>query len=82
MCFQLAEALQVSTQATATLHLQQKLREDSQLRVEELEESLLEKEQELQGLQTLVNKLQGEVQPPVIFQFIPSASAGLGVIVD
>uniref|UniRef100_A0A671VT44 Myosin tail domain-containing protein n=2 Tax=Sparus aurata TaxID=8175 RepID=A0A671VT44_SPAAU len=63
---ELAEALQVSTQATATLHLQQKLREDSQLRVEELEESLLEKEQELQGLQTLVNKLQGEVSGKLI----------------
>ncbi|XP_073334758.1 uncharacterized protein [Pagrus major] len=58
---ELGEALQVSTQATAALHLQQKLREDSQLRVEELEESLLEKEQELLILQTLVNKLQGEV---------------------
>ncbi|KAM8743835.1 uncharacterized protein AB9X84_018043 isoform 2-T2 [Acanthopagrus schlegelii] len=63
---ELAEALQVSTQAAATLHLQQKLREDSQLRVEELEESLLEKEQELQGLQTLVNKLQGEVSGKLI----------------
>lgn len=65
MCLQLGEALQVSTQAAAELSLQQKLREDDKLRVEELEESLLEKEQELQRLQTLVSKLQGEVSPPV-----------------
>ncbi len=63
VCFQLSEALQVSTQASAELNLQQKLREDGQLRVEELEESLLEKEQELQRLQTLVARLQGEVFP-------------------
>ncbi|XP_031133399.1 cingulin-like protein 1 [Sander lucioperca] len=58
---ELAEALQVSTQATAELSLQQKLRDDGQLRVEELEEALLEKEQELQRLQLLVSRLQGEV---------------------
>lgn len=34
------------------------------MRVEELEESLLEKDQEVQRLQALVNKLQGEVCPP------------------
>ncbi|XP_039636356.1 uncharacterized protein LOC120545814 isoform X1 [Perca fluviatilis] len=63
---ELAEALQVSTQATAELSLQQKLREDGQLRVEELEESLLEKEQELQRLQLLVSRLQGEVSGKLI----------------
>ncbi|XP_051267924.1 cingulin-like protein 1 isoform X2 [Dicentrarchus labrax] len=63
---ELGEALQVSTQATAELNLQQKLREDSTLRVEELEESLLEKEQELQRLQALVNRLQGEVSGKLI----------------
>lgn len=63
---ELEEALQASTQATAELNLQQKLREDSQLREEELEESLLEKEQELQRLQALVSKLQGEVSGKLI----------------
>lgn len=58
---QLSEALQVSTQATAEINLQKKLREDAQLRVEELEESLLEKDQELQRHQVLVSRLQGEV---------------------
>lgn len=58
---QLSEALQVSTQATAEINLQKKLREDAQLRVEELEESLLEKDQELQRHQILVSRLQGEV---------------------
>lgn len=61
MCLQLGDALQVSTQATVELKLQQKLREDDQLRVEELEESLLEKNQELQKLYALVSRLQGEV---------------------
>ncbi|XP_070707122.1 cingulin-like protein 1 [Pempheris klunzingeri] len=63
---ELGEALQMSTQAAAELNLQQKLREDSQLRVEELEESLLEKEQELQRLQALVSRLQGEVSGKLI----------------
>lgn len=63
MCFQLSEALQVSTQSAAQMSLQQKLREDAQLRVEELEESLLEKDQELLRLQDLVGRLQGEVFP-------------------
>ncbi|KAF3702328.1 Cingulin-like protein 1 Junction-associated coiled-coil protein Paracingulin [Channa argus] len=62
---ELAEALQTSTQASVEMSLQQKLREDSQLRVEELEESLLEKDQEIQRLQALVNRLQGEVFPSV-----------------
>ncbi|XP_074547251.1 uncharacterized protein LOC141805912 isoform X2 [Halichoeres trimaculatus] len=63
---ELAEAQLVSTQATAELNLQQKLREDAHLRVEELEESLLEKEQEQMKLQVLVNKLQGEVSGKLI----------------
>lgn len=63
--FQLAEALQISTQATTELSLQQKLRDDAQMRVDELEESLLEKDQELQRLQALVSRLQGEVFLPV-----------------
>lgn len=65
MCFQLAEALQASTQAAAELNLQQKLREDTKMRVDELEESLLEKDQELQKQQALVSRLQGEVCSPV-----------------
>lgn len=60
---QLGDALQASTQASAELSLQQKLRDDSQQRVDELEESLLEKEQEVQRLQALVSRLQGEVRP-------------------
>ncbi|KAM7393296.1 hypothetical protein PAMA_008104 [Pampus argenteus] len=63
---ELGEALQASTQSAAEMNLQQKLREDAQLRVEELEESLLEKDQELQRLQTLVGKLQGEVSGKLI----------------
>lgn len=51
----------MSSQAQAELSLQQKLREDSELRLEEMEESLLEKEQELQKQQLLINRLQGEV---------------------
>lgn len=51
----------MSTQSSAEINLQQKLRDDAQLRVEELEESVLEKDQELQRLQALVSKLQGEV---------------------
>ena len=63
MCvlLQLAEALQASTQAGAELSLQQKLRDDAQMRVEELEESLMEKDQELQRLQGVVTRLQGDV---------------------
>lgn len=83
MCFQLADALQASTQAAAELSLQQKLREDSELRVEELEESLLEKEQEVQRQQDLVSRLQGEVliQDLSLSQRkLPSASAASGLI--
>uniref|UniRef100_A0A3P9C929 Uncharacterized LOC101478526 n=1 Tax=Maylandia zebra TaxID=106582 RepID=A0A3P9C929_9CICH len=58
---ELGEAMAASTQANAEMNLQQKLREDAQMRLDELEESLLEKEQEVQKLQTLVTKLQGEV---------------------
>lgn len=60
-CFQLSEALKASTQNSAELNLHLKLREDAQMRVEELEEALLEKDQEVQKLQQLVSKLQGEV---------------------
>ncbi|XP_068430309.1 cingulin [Clinocottus analis] len=63
---ELSDSLLASTQATAELSLQQKLRADSQLRVEELEESLLEKEQELLRLQILVDRLQGEVSGKLI----------------
>uniref|UniRef100_A0AAY4EH32 Myosin tail domain-containing protein n=1 Tax=Denticeps clupeoides TaxID=299321 RepID=A0AAY4EH32_9TELE len=58
---ELAEALQSYSQCNAELNLQQKLRADSQHRVEELEESLLEKDQELQRLQQITHRLQGEV---------------------
>ncbi|XP_077594033.1 uncharacterized protein LOC144210937 isoform X2 [Stigmatopora nigra] len=63
---ELAEALQNSTQSTAELNLQQKLRQDAQLRMEELEESLLEKEQELQRHQALIIRLQGDVSGKLI----------------
>ncbi|KAM9323045.1 uncharacterized protein KZ484_021129 [Pholidichthys leucotaenia] len=63
---ELSEAVAVSTQAAAEANLQQKLREDAQMRVNELEESLLEKDQELQKLQLLVNRLQGEVSGRLI----------------
>ncbi|KAM6903058.1 uncharacterized protein FYW49_016566 [Xenentodon cancila] len=63
---ELSEALQTSLQATAELNLQQKLREDAQLRLEELEESLLEKDQEMMRLQALVSRLQGEVSGKLI----------------
>lgn len=58
---ELSDALQESNQARTELSLQQKLRADAQLRVEELEESLLEKDQELLRLTQIVNRLQGEV---------------------
>ncbi|XP_030599132.1 uncharacterized protein LOC115789761 [Archocentrus centrarchus] len=63
---ELGEALAASTQANAEMSLQQKLREDAQMRVDELEESLLEKDQEVQKLQALVSKLQGEVSGKLI----------------
>lgn len=61
LCLQLSEALQASSQTQAELNLQQKLRQDSELRMEEMEESLMEKEQELQRQQNLISRLQGEV---------------------
>ncbi|RXN24627.1 cingulin 1 isoform X1 [Labeo rohita] len=58
---ELADALQEGNQARAELSLQQKLRAEVQLRVEELEESVLEKDQELLRLTQIVSRLQGEV---------------------
>ncbi|XP_062409976.1 cingulin isoform X3 [Sardina pilchardus] len=58
---ELSDALLSSSQAGADLSLQQKLRADAQLRVEELEESLLEKDQEMFRLQEIISRLQGEV---------------------
>ncbi|XP_051961830.1 cingulin-like [Xyrauchen texanus] len=58
---ELSDALQESNRARAELSLQQKLRADAQLRVEELEESVLEKDQELLRLTQIVSRLQGEV---------------------
>lgn len=61
----------MSSQAQAELSLQQKLREDSELRLEELEESLLEKEQELQRQHALIGRLQGEVLVPRCHEYHP-----------
>ncbi|XP_058614743.1 cingulin-like protein 1 isoform X1 [Onychostoma macrolepis] len=58
---ELADALQEGNQARVELSLQQKLRADAHLRVEELEESVLEKDQELVRLTQIVCRLQGEV---------------------
>ncbi|XP_060747509.1 cingulin-like protein 1 isoform X3 [Tachysurus vachellii] len=58
---ELSEALQQASQSSTELSLQQKLRVDAQLRVEELEECVLEKDQELMRLQQIVSRLQGEV---------------------
>ncbi|XP_067280139.1 myosin heavy chain, embryonic smooth muscle isoform-like isoform X3 [Pseudorasbora parva] len=58
---ELSDALQEANQARSELSLQQKLRADAQLRVEELEESVLEKDQELLRLTQIVCRLQGEV---------------------
>ncbi|XP_042158689.1 cingulin-like protein 1 isoform X1 [Oncorhynchus tshawytscha] len=63
---ELEEALQKATQATAELSLQQKLRDDALLRVEEMEESLLERGQELQIAQQTVSRLQGQVSDKLI----------------
>ncbi|KAJ0057634.1 hypothetical protein NL108_011575 [Boleophthalmus pectinirostris] len=63
---ELAEALQMASQSTAERNLQMKLREDTQLRVDELEESLLAKQQEIDKLQILVTKLQGEVSGKLV----------------
>lgn len=51
----------MASQAAVERNLQVKLREDTQQRVDELEEQLLSKEQEIDKLQILVTKLQGEV---------------------
>ena len=59
---QLGDAILLSSQTGAELNLQQKLRQDAQLRLEELEETLLEKDQELQRLQAIVVRQQGEVR--------------------
>ncbi|XP_017348715.1 cingulin-like protein 1 isoform X2 [Ictalurus punctatus] len=58
---ELSEALQQASQVSSELSLQQKLRVDTQLRVEELEECVLEKEQEIISLKQIVSRLQGEV---------------------
>ncbi|XP_072518289.1 uncharacterized protein [Salminus brasiliensis] len=63
---ELAEALQQAAQANTELSLQQKLRMDTQLRVEELEESVLEKDQEVLRLQQIINRLQGEVSDKLL----------------
>ncbi|KAM4533179.1 uncharacterized protein V3H82_026776 [Fundulus diaphanus] len=63
---ELSEALKMSTQNSAELSLQQKLRQDAQDRVEELEETLLEKDQECQRLNQLVEKLNAEVTGKLI----------------
>ncbi|KAG9354089.1 hypothetical protein JZ751_012213 [Albula glossodonta] len=63
---ELAAALQASTQSTAELSLQQKLKNEAEARLEELEESLLEKNQELHLVQQTVSRLQGEVSGKLI----------------
>ncbi|KAK1803739.1 hypothetical protein P4O66_021142, partial [Electrophorus voltai] len=63
---ELAEVLQQSSQASAELNLQQKLRMDTQMRVEELEESMMEKDQEVLRLQQLTSRLQGEVSDKLL----------------
>ncbi|TSK72055.1 Cingulin-like protein 1 [Bagarius yarrelli] len=63
---ELAEALQQASQSSAELSLQQKLRVDAQMRVEELEECVLEKDQELMRLQQIVSRLQGEVSDKLL----------------
>uniref|UniRef100_A0AAR2JNK5 Myosin tail domain-containing protein n=1 Tax=Pygocentrus nattereri TaxID=42514 RepID=A0AAR2JNK5_PYGNA len=63
---ELAEALQQASQASTELSLQQKLRMDAQMRVEELEESILEKDQEVLRLQQIVSRLQGEVSDKLL----------------
>ncbi|XP_071029943.1 cingulin-like protein 1 isoform X1 [Oncorhynchus clarkii lewisi] len=63
---ELAEAQQRATQASAELSLHQKLRDGDQLRVKELEETILEKGQELQRAQQTVSRLQGQVSGKLI----------------
>uniref|UniRef100_A0A8C6UY18 Myosin tail domain-containing protein n=1 Tax=Neogobius melanostomus TaxID=47308 RepID=A0A8C6UY18_9GOBI len=63
---ELNEALQVAAQASSERNLQVKLREDTQIRVDELEEGLLAKQQEIDKLQILVTRLQGEVSGKLV----------------
>ncbi|XP_064833350.1 cingulin-like isoform X1 [Oncorhynchus masou masou] len=63
---ELGEAQQRATQASAELSLYQKLRDGDQLRVKELEETILEKGQELQRAQQTVSRLQGQVSGKLI----------------
>ncbi|XP_072310781.1 uncharacterized protein [Eucyclogobius newberryi] len=63
---ELTEALQMASEASGERNLHMKLREDAQLRVEELEENLLNKEQEMDKLHILVTKLQGEVSGKLV----------------
>lgn len=59
---QLQEARQVRSQVTAETSLLEKLKREAEGRVEELEETLMEKNLELQKLHQTVNRLQGEVR--------------------
>ncbi|XP_013994438.2 cingulin-like protein 1 isoform X1 [Salmo salar] len=63
---ELGEAQQRATQAIAELSLHQKLRDGDQLRVKELEETILEKGLELQRAQQSVRSLQGQVSGKLI----------------
>ncbi|XP_055721108.1 myosin-14-like isoform X1 [Salvelinus fontinalis] len=63
---ELGEVQQRATQALAELSLHQKLRDGDQLRVKELEETILEKSQELQRAQQTVRSLQGQVSGKLI----------------
>ncbi|MFT7815375.1 cingulin-like protein 1 isoform X1 [Arapaima gigas] len=58
---ELGEALKAASQADSERSLYQKLKDDAQRRVEELEESLLERTQELQKAEQTISRLQGEV---------------------
>lgn len=63
---ELSEALQAASQASSEKNLHLKLREDAQLRVDELEEELLTKEKENDRLQILITKLQEEVSGKLV----------------
>ncbi|KAJ8402102.1 hypothetical protein AAFF_G00373370 [Aldrovandia affinis] len=63
---ELEEALQECSQVKTELSLHQKLKDETEVRVDELEESLMEKSQELQRAQQIINKLQGEVSGKLI----------------
>ncbi|KAJ8338834.1 hypothetical protein SKAU_G00356200 [Synaphobranchus kaupii] len=63
---ELGEASHVSSQVTAEMTLHEKLKQEAEGRVEELEETLMEKNMELQKLQLLVNRLQAEVSGKLI----------------